>query len=73
MDPITITGTASAVAGIIEVISNTIRSLSALHDKWWNADFTILNLITQLTSLRVTLDKISGLELTKYISFNASS
>lgn len=59
MDPITIIGTAGAVADIIEVISKTISSLRALHNKWRGADSTILNLITQLTSLRAALDKIS--------------
>jgi hypothetical protein len=59
MDPITIIGTASAVANVIEDISKTISSLRALYDKWRGADFTILNRITQLTSLRAALGKIS--------------
>lgn len=59
MDPITIIGTASVFADIIKVISKTITSLRALHDKWRDADFTILNLITQLTALRAALEKIS--------------
>lgn len=59
MDPVTIVGTTSAVADIIGLISKTITSLRALHAKWRDADFTILNLITQLTALRAALDKIS--------------
>jgi hypothetical protein len=59
MDPITIIGTASSVASIVEVIAKTIGSLRALHDRWNGADLTILNLISQLSALRAALNKIS--------------
>jgi hypothetical protein len=57
-DPITITGTAGAVANIIDVISKTIKSLRDLHNRWRDADFTVLNLIAQLTALKAALGKI---------------
>jgi hypothetical protein len=59
MDPISIIGTAGAIANIIEVISTTISSLRALHERWKDADMMILNLFTQLLSLRAALNKIT--------------
>ena len=59
MDPITILGTAGAVANIVDVITKTIKSLRELHDRWEDADLTIVNLMSQLNSLRAALQKIS--------------
>ena len=58
MDPITAIGTAGAIANIIDVVSKIIKSLRDLCDRWKDADFTLLNLITQLTALRAALSKI---------------
>jgi|SRR5579862_3720083 len=57
-DPITILGTAGAVTDIIGVVGKTVKSLRDLHDRWRDADFTVLNLITQLTALKAALSKI---------------
>ena len=59
MDPITILGTAGAVADIVGLITKTIRYLKEVDDRWKNADFTIVNLMSQLTCLRAALNKIS--------------
>ena len=37
----------------------TINKLRDIHDRWKDADLTIINLISQLTSLRAALNKIS--------------
>lgn len=58
MDPITIIGTAGAVANIIDVVSKAIKSMRSLHERWKDADFTVLNLIAQLTALKSALGKI---------------
>jgi len=59
MEPITIIGTAGAVANIIDLVGKTIRSLREIHDRWKDADLTIINLISQLNSLKAALDEIS--------------
>jgi guanine nucleotide-binding protein G(i) subunit alpha len=57
-DPITIIGTVGAVANIVEVIGKIVGCLRDIHDRWKNADFTILNLIAQLAALKAALRKI---------------
>ena len=59
MDPITILGTTSAIAKIINVITGAINSLRELRYRWKDTDMTIFNLILQLTSLKAALNKIS--------------
>ncbi|MCJ1393511.1 hypothetical protein MMC18_006386 [Xylographa bjoerkii] len=59
MDPATILGTAAAVADIVGLIGKTIKVLRELHDRWKDADLTIVNLMTQLSSLKAALNKIS--------------
>ena len=59
MDPVTIIGAAGAVIGIIDVVGKTIKSLRELHDQRKEADMNILILMSQLTSLRAALNKIS--------------
>ena len=58
VDPISIIGTAGAVANIIDVLAKTVSTLHELHNQWKQADFTLVNLIAQLTALRAGLDKI---------------
>jgi len=57
-DPISIIGTAGALATIIDVLVKTVTVFRELHDQWKEADFTFINLIAQLTALRAALDKI---------------
>ena len=59
MDAITILGTAGAVVNIIDLIGKSINTLRKLHEKWKDAEFIILNLITQLIALKAALSKIS--------------
>lgn len=59
MEPVAFLGTADAVASIISVICKTISTLKDLHDKWKDADLTILNLVSQLSSLKAALGKIA--------------
>lgn len=58
MDPFTAIGTAASITGIIEVICKTVKSLRELHERWKDADLTILNLISQLSALKAALNKI---------------
>jgi guanine nucleotide-binding protein G(i) subunit alpha len=57
-DPISIIGAAGAVANIIDVLAKTVSTLHELHNQWKQADFTLVNLISQLTALRAGLDKM---------------
>lgn len=57
-DPITIVGTAAAVTNIIAIARNTITLLCDLHTRWNDADFTVLNLIAQVTALKTASCKI---------------
>jgi guanine nucleotide-binding protein G(i) subunit alpha len=57
-DPITIVGTAAAVANIIAIAKKTIELLCDLHTRWNDADFTVLNLIAQVTALKTASCKI---------------
>ena len=58
MDPITIIGTAGAVANIVDVVSKTINSLRELRNRWKDANLAIFNLIVQLTTLKAALNRI---------------
>jgi guanine nucleotide-binding protein G(i) subunit alpha len=61
-DPITlfgtILGTAGAVTKLVDFIYQITAYLYELHGQWKEADFTLFNLISQLTALRAGLDKI---------------
>jgi hypothetical protein len=57
-EALAVIGAAGAIANIIDVASKTIKSLHDLHNRWRDADFTLLNLIAQLTALRAALSKI---------------
>ncbi|KAF4630898.1 hypothetical protein G7Y89_g7233 [Cudoniella acicularis] len=57
-DPISIIGAVASIVGIIDIVSKTISELRELHSQWKEADFTFVNLISQLTALRAGLDKI---------------
>lgn len=57
-DPFTIIGTAASVASIVELLGKTVSALYTLHSRWKEADFTFINLIAQLTALKVALSKL---------------
>src|SRR5271156_5026804 len=57
-EALAVIGAAGAVANIIDVAGKTIKSLQDLHNRWRDADFTLLNLIAQLTALRAALSMI---------------
>ncbi|KAL8790150.1 MAG: hypothetical protein Q9195_006530 [Heterodermia aff. obscurata] len=59
MDAITILGTAGAVVNIIDLIGKSIKTLRDLRERWKDAEFITLNLITQLIALKAALSKIS--------------
>ena len=59
MDPFSIVGATSSIIAIIDAIAKTITSLNELHERWKDADLTIVNLVSQLTSLKAALNKIS--------------
>jgi hypothetical protein len=57
-DPLTAIGAAASVASIVELLGKTISGLHMLHSRWKEADFTFSNLISQLTTLKVALNKL---------------
>jgi len=57
-DPITILGTAGAIANIIDVLGKTISSIAELRAQWQSADLTVMTLECQLAALTSALDKI---------------
>jgi len=57
-DPLTIIGAAASVAGIVELLGKTVTVLHTLHSRWKEADFTLINLIAQLTALKAALSKL---------------
>jgi guanine nucleotide-binding protein G(i) subunit alpha len=66
MDPISIIGTAGAIANILDIISKTISAIRQLREEWNEADFRFLSLTTQLTALRnalVTIQAWIGTEI----------
>jgi hypothetical protein len=58
MDSLTIIGTASSVANVVELLGKTISVLRDFYVRWKDAEFVVLNLISQLTVLRAALSKI---------------
>ena len=58
MDPLTVLGTAGAVANIIDTLGKAIGTLRHVYRQWRDADFTLLNLISQLAALKAALAKI---------------
>ena len=57
-DPISIIGTIGALANIIDVVAKSISTLHILHSRWKQADFTLINLISQLSAFKAGLNKI---------------
>lgn len=59
-DPITIIGTAGAVANIIDILGKIISTVAELRSQWKDADLEVLNLESQLTALNTALCKIKA-------------
>lgn len=57
-DPVSIIGTAGALANIIQIVSQTIVAIRDLQSDWNDADLTFLSLTSQLSALRLALTKI---------------
>ena len=57
-DPITIIGAVGAMANIVDLITKSVKTLRELHDRYKEAELTLLNLASQLTALRAALSKI---------------
>ncbi|RGP67984.1 gna-3 g alpha subunit gna-3 [Fusarium sporotrichioides] len=57
-DPITILGTAGAVANIVDVLGKVINTVAELRSQWQDADLAVLNLESQLGALNTALNKI---------------
>lgn len=58
MDPVSITGLAGSIVGLVDVAVRSISALRALQQRWKTADLTISLLIGQLTALRAALNQI---------------
>ena len=56
--PLTVIGAAASVASIVELLGKTISALHTLHSRWKEADLTFSNLISQLTTLKIALNKL---------------
>ena len=59
MDPATIIGTTGAIVGMIDVVAKLISTLRSLRDRWTTIALQVTSLISQLTSLRAALGRIS--------------
>jgi len=59
-DPITVIGTAGAVANIIDVLAKVISTVSEYRRMWQEADLAVLNLESQLAALSTALNKIKA-------------
>ncbi|KAJ0421286.1 hypothetical protein BJY00DRAFT_312199 [Aspergillus carlsbadensis] len=57
-DPLSIIGTAGALANIIQLATQTITAIHELQSDWKDADLAFLSLTGQLSSLRLALTKI---------------
>jgi hypothetical protein len=57
-NPITIIGTAGALANITQLVTQMITAIRELQSDWKDADLTFLSLMGQLSSLRLALTKI---------------
>ena len=60
MEPVSILGTISAVVGIADVVTRSIKRLSNLKTKFRNAPFLISTLIGQLCTVQAALDQLSA-------------
>jgi guanine nucleotide-binding protein G(i) subunit alpha len=57
-EALAIIGGAASVVSIIDVLARSIDSIRELRSEWKDADFTVLNLLTQLTAFKAALTKI---------------
>ena len=54
-EAIGILGTIGAIANIVDDTVKAASGLRELHNRWKDADFTLLNLITQIIALKAAL------------------
>jgi hypothetical protein len=54
-DPLSVVGAVGSLAGIIDILARSIRTIRELQDEWKNADFNVFSLISQLTALKAAL------------------
>jgi guanine nucleotide-binding protein G(i) subunit alpha len=57
-EAIAILGTIGAIANIVDATVKVASGLRELHNRWKDADFTLLNLIAQIIALKAALSKI---------------
>jgi guanine nucleotide-binding protein G(i) subunit alpha len=57
-DPVSVIGAAGSILGILEVLCKSISTLHELHSRWKEAEFTFINLVSQLTALKAALYKL---------------
>ncbi|PVH95215.1 hypothetical protein DM02DRAFT_571625, partial [Periconia macrospinosa] len=58
-DPFTALGSAASVLSIIDILARAGKIVMDLRNQWTDADFTLLNLSSQMTALRVALSEIN--------------
>jgi uncharacterized protein YukE len=59
-DPITIIGTAGAIANIVDLLGKTISKLNNLQNQWKIADLTVTAFKSQLAVLKQALSRIQA-------------
>lgn len=57
-DPLTIIGTAGAIANIIDILTKTITTVCDMRQAWKVADLTVLSFENQLNLLKLALCRI---------------
>lgn len=60
MDPISIIGLAASVAGVINLVSGTLSTVTALKLQWEDADLVVLTVETQLIAFKAALTRIEA-------------
>ena len=58
MDPVSITGLAASIVGIIDIIGRTVDSLSGIYSRWKHANLTVMLMISQLSTVKAALNEI---------------
>jgi hypothetical protein len=58
MDPVSITGLASSILGIMDMIGKTVDSLSGIRSRWKQANLTVTLMTSQLSTVKAALNEI---------------
>ncbi|KAL4884618.1 hypothetical protein BJY04DRAFT_215081 [Aspergillus karnatakaensis] len=72
-DPVSIIGTAGALANVIQIVSQTLLAIRDLQSDWSDADLTFLSLASQLSALRLALTKIQEMDESRDWRFASSA